>query len=122
MSEVEFESAGKEEVKPQVNSSPFPITVKLQKPVMAHGDEISELVFREPTGGDIERVGNPVNIDPWSGGDRPRMTFDSKSMTQMMGLLALVPPSTIRQLHPQDWNTAAWALANFFMPDLQRIT
>ena len=92
------------------------IVVKLRKSVIANGDEVTELTFREPTAGDIERCGNPVNIDMLSG-DTPKVTFDTKSMTQMMSLLATVPPSTIRQMHPKDWNTAAWSLAGFFTPD-----
>jgi len=93
------------------------LLVSLRKSIMAHGDEIKELKFREPTAGDIERCGNPVNID-FISGDTPKMTFDAKAMSAMMSLLANVPPSTIKQMHPRDWNSAAWSLANFFMPDL----
>jgi hypothetical protein len=39
-------------------------------------------------------------------------------MSAMMSTLAAVPPSTIKSLHTRDWNTAAWNLASFFMPDL----
>lgn len=105
-----------DEEKPKVNGAASPIVVKLRKPVIANGDEVSELAFREPTGGDIERVGNPVNIDIISA-DTPKITFEAKAMTQMMALLAAVPPSTVRQMHPKDWNSAAWALANFFTPE-----
>jgi hypothetical protein len=90
--------------------------VKLRKSVIANGDETNELSFREPTAGDIERFGNPVLLD--MGLDPPRITFDSKAMTQMMASLATVPPSTIRQMHTKDWNTCAWQLAGFFLPDL----
>jgi len=93
-----------------------PVVIKLRKPIIANGDEVNELTFREPTAADIERVGNPVNVDMISG-DTPKLTFEAKSMTQMMALLATVPPSAIRQMHPRDWNTAAWSLASFFMPD-----
>jgi hypothetical protein len=93
------------------------LTVQLRKPIMAHGDEISVLKFREPTAGDIEKCGNPVNID-FNSGSTPKMSFDSKAMSAMMSSLAAVPPSTIKQMHPRDWNTAAWNLASFFMPDL----
>src|SRR4249919_3541346 len=89
----------------------------LRKAVIAHGEEVKELRFREPTAGDIERCGNPVNID-FVGGDTPKMTFDAKAMSAMMSQLASVPPSTIKQMHPRDWNSAAWSLASFFMPDL----
>jgi hypothetical protein len=95
---------------------PDSITVKLRKTVIANGDETMELTFREPTGGDIERCGNPVLID--MAADPPRISFDTKSMTQMMATLAIVPPSTIRQMHPRDWETVAWKLAPFFLPDL----
>jgi Phage tail assembly chaperone proteins, E, or 41 or 14 len=107
-----------EEEKPKANGAESPIVIKLRKSVIANGDEVMELSFREPTAIDIERAGgNPVIIDMMSG-DTPKITFDAKAMTQMMGLLAAVPPSTIRQMNPRDWNTAAWQLAIFFTPDL----
>lgn len=93
------------------------IVVTLRKAVIAHGEEIKELRFREPTAGDIETCGNPVNIDFLSG-PSPKMTFNEKAMSAMMSTLAAVPPSTIKNLHTRDWNTAAWNLASFFMPDL----
>lgn len=93
-----------------------PITIKLRKSVIANGEDVKEIKFREPTAGDIEQVGNPVLIDMMSG-DVPKVTFDAKAMTQMMSRLAAVPPSTIRQMHPRDWNTAAWSLTSFFMPE-----
>lgn len=104
---------------PKVNSATVDTStiVKLRKPIIANGEEVSEIAFREPTASDIERVGNPVNIDMMSA-DVPKVTFDAKAMTQMMSLLAAVPPSTIRQMNTRDWNTAAWSLASFFMPEL----
>lgn len=93
------------------------LTIALRKPVIANGDEVSELKFREPNAGDIEMTGNPVLIDMMSS-DTPKVTFDAKAMTQMMARLAAVPPSTIRQMNPRDWNTAAWMLASFFMPEM----
>ncbi len=93
------------------------LTMALRKPIQANGEEVNSLDFREPTGGDIERAGNPVVLDVFSG-ENPKITFDEKKMTAMMGLLATVPPSTIRQLHPKDWNSIAWQLVHFFTPDL----
>lgn len=105
------------ETKPgEVNGAISPIVIKLRKPVIANGDEVSELTFREPTAGDIERVGNPVHLE--MAGEHFKPVFETKSMTQMLALLASVPPSTIRQMHPKDWNNAAWAIGNFFTPDL----
>jgi Phage tail assembly chaperone proteins, E, or 41 or 14 len=101
----------------KANGSVSSVVIKLRKVIIANGDEVMELSFREPTAADIERTGNPVNVDMFATGD-PKLTFEAKAMTQMMSLLAAVPPSTIRQMHPRDWNTAAWSLANFFIPDL----
>ena len=88
---------------------------KLRKPIQAHGETLSEITFREPTGADIEIVGMPVNIDfsiePF------RIEFDSRRMSAMMVQLAAVPPSTIRTMHPSDWSTCAWGIANFFLPN-----
>lgn len=105
--------------KPKVNGEKYePIVIKLRNKIIANGDEVDELVFREPTAADIERVGNPVNIDMSSASGDVKVTFDSKAMTQMMSTLAAVPPSTIRQMKTKDWNSAAWSLASFFIPDL----
>lgn len=104
---------------PKVNGEEFqPIVIKLRNKIIANGDEVDEITFREPTASDIERVGNPVNIDLSSATGEVKVTFDSKAMTQMMSLLAAVPPSTIRQMKTKDWNSAAWSLASFFIPDL----
>ena len=108
------ETEKKEEVK--TNGAASPLVVNLRKSVIANGDEVTQLTFREPTAGDIERIGNPVNMD--FSGDVPKATFDAKAMSQMMALLASVPPSTIRQMHTRDWNTIAWSLAGFFMPEM----
>lgn len=111
----------KEKAAAQVNGAPVlagPITVKLRKPIQGgDGHEVSELVLREPNGGDIERAGNPVLIDPFAG-DTVKLSFESKSMTNMISRLAAVPTSSVRQLHPKDWNSIAWQLVPFFTPDL----
>lgn len=94
-----------------------PVHIKLRTKIIANGEEVDELKFREPTAGDIERAGNPVILDVFSS-ELPKINFDPKAMTAMMSLLAAVPPSTIRMMHPKDWYTAAWQLAGFFTPDL----
>jgi len=88
----------------------------LRKSVIANGEPVMEIKFREPSGGDIERIGNPVTFT--FSENQPRVHMESGTMTQMMAHLAGVPPSTIRQLHPRDWENGAWMLAGFFTPDL----
>ena len=88
----------------------------LRKLVIANGESTTELIFREPTGGDIERIGNPITVGIYE--NQPKLHFEAQTMTLMMAHLAGVPPSTIRAMHPKDWENGAWKLANFFMPDL----
>lgn len=105
-----------DKVETKANGAVSPIVLKLRHSVPANGEDVMEISFREPTAGDIDRVGNPVLIDPF--GEVPRYSFDSKLMTQMMSVLAAVPPSTIKRMHTKDWNNGAWLLLNFFTPDL----
>jgi tail assembly chaperone E/41/14-like protein len=110
-----------QELKPKVNGTPVPTPpwdgkLSLRKPVIANGETVVEIRFREPSGGDIERIGNPLTVGMYE--NNPKIHFESQTMTLMMAHLAGVPPSTIRSLHPKDWNNGAWMLANFFMPDL----
>jgi hypothetical protein len=115
---AEDEDVKTDEIKDKPKKNGVALTMALRKPIKDQGEEINELNFREPTAGDIERAGgNPITLDVFSG-DTPKISFDAKTMTAMMGLLAAVPPSTIRQLHPKDWNSIAWQLVHFFTPDL----
>jgi hypothetical protein len=93
---------------------PKELRCPLRKPIMAYGEEIAELVFREPTAMDIIRNGNPVNFEPWF--DPPKLTFDAPKMSAMMSELAKVPLASIGKMSTQDWESAAWILAGFFVP------
>lgn len=95
------------------------LTLTLSRPIPAHGEMISVLTFREPTGGDILQVGNPVIVDMAS--DPPRVTHDERKMTAMLSRLASVPPSSIAKLGPNEWVEAAWIITPFFMPRPGRI-
>jgi Phage tail assembly chaperone proteins, E, or 41 or 14 len=91
------------------------LAMPLRKKVQAHGEMLDVLTIREPTGGDIERIGQPVifNIfDP-----TPRPVYDTPVMTAMISHLAAVPPSTVRSLDPRDWQNIALGMFHFFMPD-----
>jgi len=90
-------------------------TLPLRKKVIANGEEVDKLEFREPTGGDIERIGCPIVLSIFE--NQPKPIYDGAVMTQMMAHLAVVPPSTIRQLDPRDWQNGAMMLFHFFVPD-----
>src|SRR4029077_8214819 len=118
------DGAGKTEQKakpeaapPPVPTRPKEIVIDLSSPVQAHGEEIKQLKFRRPTGGDIMALGEgyPIVIN-WTTGQG---TPNPKVMGEMMSPLAGVPPSPIRSLDAEDWSTCAHALMGFFPPGAQ---
>jgi Phage tail assembly chaperone proteins, E, or 41 or 14 len=110
---ADFESTGEDTPPPELD---FEHT--LAKPIQAHGEEIKVLRWREPTGGDIERAGNPVYLDVSAvpTGGAATMTFNEKKMAGMISVLCQIPPSSVRQMTSKDWNAVAWKLFRFFTP------
>ena len=92
----------------------WPIVVKLlHKDVRNNrGDPLKELSFREPTGGDINRYGNPVHVN--QEGD---VIINERKMTTMIAALSGSLPSFIEAMDPRDWNSCAYRLRSFFLPD-----
>ena len=96
-----------------VNGQVADFVMTLRKPVIAHGDEVSQLTFREPSAADIEAVGSPVLFNAFAE-DGPKNRIDHKCMFAMMARLANVPPSTIKQMSAREWEYAANVLAHRF--------
>jgi hypothetical protein len=92
----------------------WPIIVKLRnKSIFGNKrEQLDELSFREPTGADIIRLGNPVWIN--TAGE---IMFDERKMTMMMAQLSGVLYPLLEAMHPQDWNSCAYRLRRFFLPD-----
>jgi hypothetical protein len=92
----------------------WPMTIKLRnKPIIGNkGALLHELTFREPTGGDIMRQGNPC----WIRSDGELMIDDQK-MLRMMAQLSGVLTPLLEALHPKDYNSCAYRLRPFFIPD-----
>jgi hypothetical protein len=93
----------------------FPITVKLlYRPIRGNNqEELRSLTFREPTGGDINRCGNPCRVN--AEGD---VIIDEKKMTLIMANLSGVLSPLLDRMDPRDWNSCAYRLRGFFLPDL----
>jgi len=94
----------------------WPITVQLlYKPIRNEkGDEITSLTFREPRAGEINRIGNPTRM-LWDG----EIIIEERKMTYIMGALCGVLPPLLEMMDPRDWNSCAYRLRKFFLPDLR---
>lgn len=94
----------------------WPIKVKLlhKKIRGPKGVElVSELTFREPTGGDINRYGNPCHVD--QNGD---VVIIDRRMMVMMAVLSGVLQPFLEGMDPRDYNSCAYRLRSFFIPEL----
>ena len=99
---------------PSLPQEDWPIVVKLlHKPIRNQKNEmVRELSFREPTGGDINRYGNPCRVD--QNGD---VVIDERKMSMMMSSLSGCLLPMFEQIDPRDWNSCAYRLRGFFLPD-----
>jgi hypothetical protein len=99
---------------PEVPAETWPITVKLlHKPIRNNTNEmVKELILREPTGGDINRYGNPVRFN-----NEGEMLIDERKMTLVIAALSGILPPFIEMMDPRDWNSVAYRLRVFFLPD-----
>lgn len=92
----------------------WPIKVKLlYRPIRNNkNEEIREVLLREPRAGDINRYGNPVRVN--QEGD---VVIDERKMTYIMSALTDILPPFIEMMDPRDWNSVAYRLRRFFLPD-----
>ena len=98
----------------QIPQDKWPIVVKLlYKPLAIPGiATYNELSFREPTGADIHRYGNPCRIN--ADGE---VLIEERKMHSIMSALCGIEQPFLGMLDPRDWNSCAWALRRFFAPD-----
>ncbi len=96
----------------------WPKKLTLRKPIIANGEEVMELTFREPTPADIERCGDPCRIDFFQASGQPKVIYNDAAVSAMMSILAAVPPSTIKQMHLKDWKNGRLLLTIPFLEDL----
>jgi hypothetical protein len=86
------------------------VTVTLAKPIEAHGETLSQLTMREPTGKDIRINGMPFRFHA----DDGTIVTDAASVHRYIAALAAVPPSAVDRLAPIDWASAMSAVLGFF--------
>ena len=92
----------------------WPVKVKLLHKAINNGrEQVNELTFREPTGGDINRYGNPVRIDQYG-----EVIIDERKMMTMIAVLSGILQPFIEGMDTRDWNSCAYRLRRFFLPDL----
>ena len=92
----------------------WPIKVKLLYRSIRNnkGEEIKEIILREPRAGDINRYGNPIRVNQDND-----VVIDERKMTYIIGALSDILVPFIEQMDTRDWNSVAYRLRRFFLPD-----
>jgi hypothetical protein len=108
------EASPAEADKPEIVQTTWPIVVKLlYKPIMNDkGQMVDELSFREPRGGDINRYGNPCRLN-----QEGEIMIEERKMHWIMAALSGILPPLLEAMDPRDWNSCAYRLRGFFLPD-----
>ncbi len=99
---------------PPLLQDDWPITVKLLYKTIRNnkGEETRIITLREPRAGDINRYGNPIRVN--QDGD---VLIDERKMTYMIAALSGILAPFIEEMDPRDWNSCAYRLRRFFLPD-----
>jgi hypothetical protein len=82
----------------------------LSKPITAHGQTISHLEFRAPSGEDILEIGAP----PFIIDKKERTHIDFAVTGDYIVRLAEIPPSSVKLMAPIDLMAAFGVVAGFF--------
>ncbi|MDK9356717.1 phage tail assembly protein [Lelliottia wanjuensis] len=88
------------------------INVTLKKPVMAHGEEITSITLREPSGKDVRKNGYPYDMN-----GKGNITMNGSAIAAYISDLGGVNPAAVDSLHPSDMNKLGMAVIGFFLQD-----
>lgn len=85
----------------------------LSKPITVHGEEVTELELREPTGEDVIALGFPYLI-VLGDGDEQAIEMRPKVISRYASRLAGIPPSSLNKISPADFSVVTGAVIGFF--------
>lgn len=85
--------------------------IKLSTPIQAHGEPLTQLELNRPTVRDCRQIGQlPYRIEK---DESVGLNLDVAA--KYIVVCAGIPSSSVDQMDVTDLNSAAWALAGFFM-------
>jgi hypothetical protein len=111
--EIERSPAEKPEIQ-SIDEWPKVVKILHRKVANERGELVTEVRFREPRAADINRWGNPCRLS-----NEGEILMDERKMTYMISALSGLLPLTIELLDTRDWNSLAYRLRPFFLPELE---
>lgn len=88
--------------------------IALSKPIIAHGEEVSELTFREPTPEDVMQIGTPQLLLPSADGESVGIEIRAKVVGHYISRLAAIPMSSVKAMAMGDFMRCQGAVMGFF--------
>lgn len=88
-------------------------TIKLRKPIQAHGQTLTELTLRKPIGKEIRVAGMPYVL--MNVGEEGGIRISGESCARLISMVAQIPTSSVDQLDADDFNDAAMGIISFFV-------
>ncbi len=89
-------------------------TIKLSKPITAHGDEVSEITLRDPGTKDVIELGLPTLIIPSDDGKSAGVEIRQKVVARYIMKLAAIPLSSVESLSMNDFSRCTAIVMGFF--------
>ncbi len=89
------------------------ITIKLSAAIQAHGQEVTELTLREPTGDDVIEIGFPYLVLIRDGEDHGVEVLP-KAIYGYISKLSGIPLSSAKQISLRDVNHLQGLIMGFF--------
>ena len=89
-------------------------TIKLSKPITAHGEEVSEITLREPTADDVMQIGSPSLLIPSADGESVGIEIRAKVIGQYIMRLASIPLPSVKAMSFSDFNRCQGVVMGFF--------
>jgi hypothetical protein len=111
--EIEPSPAEKPEIQ-SIDEWPKRVKILHRKVANDRGELVEEIKLREPRAADINRWGNPCRLS-----NEGEILMDERKMTYMISALSGLLPQTIELMDTRDWNSVAYRLRPFFLPELE---
>ena len=90
------------------------VTVQLNKPITAHGEEVSQITLREPTTKDVIELGLPTLIVISEDGKSTGVEVRQKVAARYIMKLAAIPLGAVESMSMQDFSSCTAAVMGFF--------
>ncbi|MDP3088869.1 MAG: phage tail assembly protein [Methylotenera sp.] len=86
--------------------------ITLTKSITAHGEPITEIELREPTGREVQDIGFPYLV--LMNDDTEAIQIQAKAVGKYVSKLAGIPPSSVDQMSAADLSACTGVVMSFF--------